>query len=131
LKCAPSKGARHPFDAYLLDAAGVIYEPGQYYYCPKRHRLYGVDSNKTPEISPDKDKSIRLYLLINFERYQWRYRHSWAYKDIFFDLGHIVEIIQSVAKNIGLDICPIAFDGVSPFDKVLKDECLFTCEVKI
>lgn len=100
LKSVPSKGCRHPFDAFVVSRQSGVLDDGGYYYDPEHHCLHPVHN---PE-NLDSEKGLFLAVFCSFERVQWRYRQSWAYKDLYLDLGHIVETLRLVANETEVDL---------------------------
>ncbi|MDF2940536.1 MAG: nitroreductase [Gammaproteobacteria bacterium] len=130
LKMVPSKGARHPYDLYLIDNNGKIFSPGFYYYRPDKHCLELI-RNISSKTGKDKPNSLlQLFIVVNYERYQWRYRHSWAYKDIYLDLGHITEMLNLASQHLNLHLTE-ADSLCFPNEKALTDECLKSYELDI
>lgn len=106
LKSVPSKGARHPFEAYIVDGLGEFAtDPKVYYYHPERHALAPLKPQNLP-----LPAAVCLVVTIRFERIHWRYRHSWAYKDLFFDIGHLIFQIKTVAKYWGLSLYDVQLE---------------------
>lgn len=100
LKAVPSKGARHPFEVHLFAGERCIIDPGWYHYDTLSHALARL-GDPPPGLDP-----VNPVLVVTaiYERVQWRYRHSWAYKDIFYDLGHVQCTLMLVAADLGLTI---------------------------
>lgn len=103
-KLVPSLGGRHGLEAYL-DVRG--YEPirsGLYHYSVAEHALHLL----APQEAESATISKRLTLIVAcvFDRYQWRYRNSWAYRCIWFDVGHVIETLRWVcdAANWNLTV---------------------------
>ncbi|MDX8000177.1 hypothetical protein FE394_13440 [Xenorhabdus sp. Reich] len=94
LKAVPSKGSRHPFTIF------VTINNSNYEYNMRYHSLNLVSSVKK------NTKKFFAFIRVkwNFEQFQWRYRHSWAWKDLFFDLGHLNEQARFVAERLGLNL---------------------------
>ncbi|WP_187654801.1 hypothetical protein [Xenorhabdus sp. PB62.4] len=94
LKAVPSKGCRHPF-TIIVTINNSIYE-------------YNIRYHSLNLVSSEKSNTVNFFALIrvkwNFEQFQWRYRHSWAWKDLFFDLGHLNEQARFVAEKLGLNL---------------------------
>ncbi len=114
LKTSPSGGARHSIEAYVV-AVGVDSLPsGIYHYAPDEHRLELVESNGN--IAPDKntiqrflpaqpwfwDAPVVLVMTSVFERVQWKYRFSRAYRAVLLDAGHLSQTFCLVATSLGL-----------------------------
>jgi SagB-type dehydrogenase family enzyme len=96
LKCVPSQGARHPFEVYFECKSGDVFSRGIYHYDPLGHALELLSEDAS------SSGNHRLIITVCFERFQWRYRHSWKYKDLFHELGHIIATIKLAAEEFGL-----------------------------
>lgn len=120
LKSTPSKGARHPFEAYLRVGSAGCLAPGLYHYHVGSHSLEVLPNTDFP------DTPCLAVVLITavFDRIQWRYRHSWAYKDLFYELGHVVGTLTAVARELRLRIDRAAMKGGADLDQSLEEECL-------
>lgn len=95
LKCVPSLGARHGLEAYIANFEdNNILPKGIFHYAVRNHQLI-----KIADLKNVKKASMLLCITVIFERYQWRYRHSWNYKDIFFDLGHVMGQLKAIAEE--------------------------------
>lgn len=100
LKATPSKGARHPFEAYVLAGSDAEVAPGLHHYRGEDHALVQLDAAARPR----GRAPIQLLITIVWERVQWRYRHSWAYKDVFYDYGHLRGTLVHVAATLGIGL---------------------------
>lgn len=98
LKVTPSNGARHPIDAYVISPGSRVIGRGAFKYDVDLHRLCLLDSDVRVT------SETVLVLTAVFERVQWRYRHSWNYKDLFCDLGHVVANLKAAADYLGIRI---------------------------
>jgi hypothetical protein len=116
LRPIPSKGALHPIHALVSLPSGLPLvsraAPGLWIYDPIGHAL-----RLTTKISSDAaGMEPAICLGIDFERPLWRYRHDWAYKDVYFDLGHAVAGLHYVATALGIELKPT---GVDEFSKLI------------
>jgi SagB-type dehydrogenase family enzyme len=113
LKTAPSGGARHSIEAYVLvrHVGGV--KPGLYHYQPAAHELHLIRTK--PERAAAAD--IRAYLprqewygsasalilmTAVFPRVQWRYPFARAYRTVIAEAGHHCQNVCLVATWLGL-----------------------------
>lgn len=101
-KAAPSKGARHPFDAYVIVGDGWDLPPGTYSYLPSIHALArcGVGSTSGP--------NLVIAISVLYERVQWRYREAAGYSDLLLDLGHLRETLRLAACHLSWSLKPTA-----------------------
>ena len=103
LKTAPSGGARHPLEVYLLARAVSGIVPGCYYYDPDAHELVLVKRGL-------KARRLEAYLAGQscysqvpavfvmtavFARMQWRYEFPRAYRVVLLDAGHLCQTSAS------------------------------------
>lgn len=95
MKTVPSNGARHPFEAYLSVKDSEHLQAGLYHYDCRSHRLSYIASEPLSHAS-----EMMLLVTCIFERVQWRYRHSWSYRDVFHDLGHVVFNLRATAAAL-------------------------------
>lgn len=99
-KPVPSNGARHPLNAYLsVGEDSGTFARGLYHYDPETHALDHLN---------EKPQAVGLYLILTatYEREQWRYRHSWSYKDIHFDVGHTQATLHYAAHYLKMKLTP-------------------------
>lgn len=104
LKAVPSKGSRHPIELYFFDEHGIFFDKGYYHYNSEYHRLELLEENQLASEITARDNSALVFVSLVYERYQWRYRHSWSYKDLFHEIGHFIENMKEVACQLGLSI---------------------------
>ena len=107
LKTVPATGARHPFFAEIVFNIDKPTEIVAMYDM----RLHGllIEGNDSIEIADEC--TIRVVLIFDF--FQWRYRSSAAWKDLFLDLGHLNEHAKFVVERLGLRM---QFDFDMPLD---------------
>jgi SagB-type dehydrogenase family enzyme len=121
LKTAPSGGARHPIEAYVLARRIRSLDPGIYHYASDRHALERVPgSTKLPafdEILPTQSwyrgaAALVLFTAV-FERTRWRYRSPRAYRAVMLEAGHVCQTFCLTATWLGLaPFCSMAIaDG--------------------
>jgi hypothetical protein len=125
LKAVPSKGARHPFEAYIRSGGGgsARLRPGLYHYQAEEHALALVEPDDGRPAAAADDQGPTLCVTAVFERFQWRYRHAWAYKDLFLDLGHVVGMLRVAAADLGVRVADIDYGpGLAPDLPLLIEE---------
>lgn len=106
LKPVPSFGARHPFEAYLECGEGCPFDPGLYHYDAAEHALALIEPR------PNGPKgAARLIVTALYERMQWRYRDALTYRNVFHDLGHVLETLDVASLSLGLTL---AADALPP-----------------
>lgn len=95
-KSYPSNGARHILDLYICLKDLSWIDDGMYYYNPIEHTLILISDQSI------KEKGITLIVTVNYERMQWRYRHSWVYRDVLFELGHFYQHLKLICFGYGI-----------------------------
>jgi SagB-type dehydrogenase family enzyme len=113
LKTAPSGGARHSIEAYVLVRHVGGLKPGLYHYQPAAHELHPLRTKPAAGAAAD----IRAYLprqgwygaasalilmTAVFPRVQWRYPFARAYRTVIAEAGHHCQNVCLVATWLGL-----------------------------
>ena len=113
LKTAPSGGARHSIEAYVLVRRVGGLKPGLYHYQPAAHELHPIRTKPAAAAAAD----IRAYLprqgwygaasalilmTAVFPRVQWRYPFARAYRTVIAEAGHHCQNVCLVATWLGL-----------------------------
>ena len=114
LRPAPSGGARHPFETYLLANNVSSVPAGLYRYLPLHHRLCLLST------APDLAQRIHAaaneqYVLGSGATFIWTavpYRSEWRYaslahKMIAIDIGHVCQNLYLAAEAIGAGTCAL------------------------
>lgn len=99
LKTAPSGGARHPVELYVLAWGVAGLEQGLYHYAADEHVLEVVDENLGPERVAEyfpqsayfRDASAVVLFTAVYERDLWRYPYSRAYRAPLVEAGHLCQ----------------------------------------
>lgn len=99
-KVVPSVGARHGLEAFVVASDSDATISGLWHYDPTEHALIHIDSQ--PILERADEFSIVVSVIL--ERYMWRYRHAWAYRDVFFDFGHVLANLKIAAERIGREL---------------------------
>ena len=117
LKTAPSGGARHNLEAYVLarDVTGV--PAGLYHYDPNGHVLQCMRSGAPEAVSsyvPNQTwydhAACVVFMSAVFARAQWRYQYPRAYRSVLLEAGHFCQTFCLVATRLGLaPFCTAAF----------------------
>jgi SagB-type dehydrogenase family enzyme len=126
LKTAPSGGARHPVELYVLAWGIRGLAKGLYHYAPDVHRLElirpGLDARRVPEYLPHGDYWSNACALVIFsavyERNLWRYQYSRAYRAPLIEAGHLCQTFLLLATSMGL--APFSAMGLSD-DAIERD----------
>jgi SagB-type dehydrogenase family enzyme len=108
LKTAPSGGARHSIEAYVLVRSVAELEPGLYRYDPDRHRLETISKGVqqieryVPRQPWFGNASALIFMTSVFARTRWRYGYPRAYRSILFEAGHHCQTFLLLATSLGL-----------------------------
>jgi SagB-type dehydrogenase family enzyme len=110
LKTAPSGGARHPIEVYVLARRVRSLDPGIYHYASADHALERLSAaEKLPafdEILPTqswyRDAAALVLFTAVFERTRWRYRSPRAYRAVLLEAGHVCQNFCLTATWLGL-----------------------------
>ncbi len=114
LKTAPSGGARHSIEAYVVARRVAGLKPGIYHYQPASHELHLVRAHKTAAATRDTivdylprqpwygDASALVLMSSVFSRVQWRYGFPRAYRTVLAEAGHHCQTFCLTATWLGL-----------------------------
>ncbi|WP_350225918.1 SagB/ThcOx family dehydrogenase [Vibrio parahaemolyticus] len=108
LRTSSSGGGLHPTEPYVVVNRVEGLDRGVYYYHSDDHILIKI--NEYPENLGSslmhqyfaEDASCGIILASNFEREQWKYHHSRAYRVCLLDAGHLSQTIQLTCNAYGL-----------------------------
>ncbi len=128
VKTAPSGGALHPIEAYLVarDVQGL--RPGIYHYDASRHRLDLIRRGMTRDRMSEyvmgqrwfSDAAAFVVMTAVFTRTQWKYRYPRAYRVVLAETGHLCQTFCLTATWLGLaPFCTMAIAD-SKIDRDLK-----------
>ncbi len=127
-RTAPSAGARHALETYLVIHNVENLQPGLYRYLSIEHKLLPIETN--PEIAAQcataccnqqwmaKSGVILCFSAIPY-RMAWRYGNA-ADKLIALDAGHACQNIYLACESLNLGCCGIAAYNQGPMDALLK-----------
>lgn len=113
---APSGGARHPFETYLIINRVDGIEEGAYHYLPLSHELEPIDAGLiTPQMISETVNgqkfaaaaNVVFYFAVVPYRAEWRYGIK-SHKVMLIDLGHMAQNLCISAEGIDSGACPIA-----------------------
>lgn len=110
LKTAPSGGARHSIEAYIVARHVKGLKPGTYHYQPASHELHLVRPKATsadiaaylPRQAWYGAASAVVLMTCVFERVQWRYPFARAYRTVLAEAGHHCQNFCLAATWLGL-----------------------------
>jgi SagB-type dehydrogenase family enzyme len=126
-KCVPSKGGRHPFEAYIAASHCAFLPNGLYHYPVLDHCLRPISANE----SNMPQGGLYFYVTALYDRYQWRYRDSWAYKDLFLELGHLKETIRQTSEALDFALQEISIPSMLFPETPFFEECLLAYRLDI
>lgn len=112
---APSGGARHPFETYLVVKNISGLESGHYHYLPLTHQLEKL-SNLTDDLTLVESVNGQKFTASANVVFYWSvipYRAEWRYglkshKVMLIDLGHLGQNLYLAAEGINAGACAIA-----------------------
>jgi SagB-type dehydrogenase family enzyme len=113
LKTAPSGGARHSIEAYVLARRVDGLTPGLYHYQPASHALHAIRTTTSRASRADilaylprqafyGSASALVLMSAVFPRVQWRYAFPRAYRTVLAEAGHHCQTFCLVATWLGL-----------------------------
>jgi len=126
MRSAPSGGARHPFETYLIVERVEGLDPGIYRYSGLRHDLVQVRAG-AGICSQLGEEALQAFVKSAAVLFVWTavpYRNEWKYmftgaKQMAMDLGHYCQNLYLAAESIGAGTCAIA-----AYRQELLDEAL-------
>lgn len=115
LRPAPSGGARHPFETYLVVTNVTGLENGNYHYLPLSHQLERLSDLHSAEqiiesVNGQKfvdNACVSFYFSAVPYRAEWRYGLK-SHKVMLIDLGHLGQNLYLAAEGIHAGTCAIA-----------------------
>lgn len=125
-RTAPSAGARHPFETYILINKVEVIKKGLYRYLPLEHSLLLLEEGDL------REEYAGACLSQNFTRksavsFIWTalpYRTEWRYsvvshKVIALDAGHVCQNLYLAAEAVGGGACAIGAYSQEKIDELL------------
>jgi SagB-type dehydrogenase family enzyme len=128
LKTSPSAGARHPLEAYVAALRVRGLPRGLYHYSSDTHSLEllrrGCTSRQFGSYLAGQSwygsASALMFMTAVFERNQWKYPDSAAYRTVILDAGHMCQTFCLTATWLGLaPFCTMALAD-SKVEKALR-----------
>lgn len=111
LKTAPSGGARHPTEGYLINLSLNGLQKGVYHYNVQKHALTYLKKQgelqnlrKTFFQLNQRGNTPKALLILTsqFERNMWRYREPRSFRVILLDIGHIIANMKLVLNTLNI-----------------------------
>lgn len=110
LKTAPSGGARHPIELYVLTLRVDGLARGLYHYAADDHVLElikgGATARQVDQYLPTqwwyRPASVLVFFTAAFPRCLWRYPYARAYRAVLIEAGHVCQTFCFVATWLGL-----------------------------
>ncbi len=109
-KTSPSGGGLHPEEAYVVALHVEDLPIGLYHYNIVHHHLTLL----RPEITEEqiinllyhqyfaKGIAFGVFLTARFDKAWWKYKHSRAYRNVLYDIGHVSQTFQLTATALNL-----------------------------
>lgn len=124
LRAAPSGGACHPLEVYLIIQHCEGIDGGMYHYDPARHALERLATRgdqrdrlisgvQTGQMSP-ADAHVLIVIAARFARANWKYE-AVAYANILKDAGALLQTMYLVATSMGLGACALGAGDLNAF----------------
>lgn len=127
LRTAPSAGARHPLETYVLVNRVESLPPGLFRYSPAGHRLVrlGDDASVAGRMAAAclgqemlRTSAASFVWTAVVERGRWKYQQR-AYRYIYLDAGHACQNLYLGCEALGLGCCAVAAFDDDEVDRIL------------
>jgi len=126
-RTAPSAGARHPLDTYIMLNRVEGLAAGLYRYSPGGHRLVRLSDDASiagrlaaaclgQEIL--RTAAVSFVWTAAIERGRWKYQQR-AYRYIYLDAGHACQNLYLACEALGLGCCAVAAFDDDEVDRIL------------
>ena len=130
LRTAPSGGALHPLELYVLAGRVTGLEPGTYHYDPLRHVLERLAAGQgdPARLTPYEDVVAASAVVIAVTAMLWRSRFKYgarAYRFTLLEAGHVAQNILLAATALGLAALPLGGFYDREVDAVLGADGLY------
>jgi SagB-type dehydrogenase family enzyme len=118
-RSAPSGGARHPLECYVIARSVEGLRRGTYHYSVRKNALVQIGRVPTDQqvsrfgLGQDwlREAGAIFLLTAVFARSQWKYRNSRAYRVLLLDIGHACQNVLLLGTALGLGtFCTAAID---------------------
>jgi SagB-type dehydrogenase family enzyme len=127
LRTAPSAGARHPLETYVMvnRVEGVV--AGLCRYSPAGHRLVrlGDDASVAGRLASAclgqemlRTSAVSFIWTAAIGRGRWKYQQR-AYRYIYLDAGHACQNLYLACEALGLGCCAVAAFDDDEVDRIL------------
>ncbi len=126
-RTAPSAGARHPLETYVLVNGVEDLVPGLYRYSPAGHRLARLadDASAAGRLTAAclgqemlRTSAVSFIWTAVIERSRWKYQQR-AYRYIYLDAGHACQNLYLACEALGLGCCAVAAFDDDQVDRIL------------
>lgn len=127
LRTAPSAGARHPLETYVMVNRVAGLAPGLCRYSPAGHRLVrlGDDASVAGRLAAAclgqemlRTCAAAFIWTAVIERGRWKYQQR-AYRYIYLDAGHACQNLYLACEELGLGCCAVAAFDDDAIDKII------------
>lgn len=126
-RTAPSAGARHPLDTYIMLNRVEGLSAGLYRYSPAGHRLVRMrdDASIAGRLAAAclgqeilRTAAVSFVWTAAIERGRWKYQQR-AYRYIYLDAGHACQNLYLACEALGLGCCAVAAFDDDEVDRIL------------
>jgi SagB-type dehydrogenase family enzyme len=127
LRTAPSAGARHPLETYVMINRVEGLAAGLCRYSPAGHRLIrlGVDASVAGSLAAAclgqdllRTSAVSFIWTAAIERGRWKYQQR-TYRYIYLDAGHACQNLYLACEALGLGCCAVAAFDDDQVDRIL------------
>jgi len=127
LRTAPSAGARHPLETYVIVNRVEGLDAGLCRYSPGGHRLVrlGDDASVADRLAAAclgqemlRTSAVSFIWTAAIERGRWKYQQR-AYRYIYLDAGHACQNLYLACEALGLGCCAVAAFDDDAVDRIL------------
>jgi SagB-type dehydrogenase family enzyme len=127
LRTAPSAGARHPLETYIMVNRVEGLAAGLCRYSPAGHRLVRLDDDASAAgrlaaacLGQEmlRTSAVSFIWTAAIERGRWKYQQR-AYRYIYLDAGHACQNLYLACEALGLGCCAVAAFDDDAVDRIL------------
>jgi SagB-type dehydrogenase family enzyme len=119
-RTSPSGGSRHPTEGYFLSRMNEI-PSGWYHIQTEPPSLVHFSTQSQPTFLESFDQQVFGFVILTtiFERNMYRYREPRTFRTVHMDVGHIIETIEQLGKELGIKTqVHLNFDEADILEKI-------------